>query len=46
MLNEDKVILPEVIVYAGPNGSGKKVCKSYGLVLYVRRYCIMEGCDS
>ncbi len=37
MLNDDKVILPEVIVYAGPNGSGKstitKMAKTVGVYI-------------
>lgn len=37
MLNDDKVILPEVIVYAGPNGSVKstitKMAKTVGVYI-------------
>jgi len=37
MLNDDKVILPEVIVYAGPNGSGEstitKMAKTIGVYI-------------
>ena len=37
MSNDDKVILPEVIVYAGPNGSGKstitKMAKTVGVYI-------------
>ena len=37
MSNENKVILPEVIVYAGPNGSGKstitKMAKTVGVYI-------------
>ena len=37
MSNDDKVILPEVMVYAGPNGSGKstitKMAKTVGVYI-------------
>ena len=37
MSNDNKVILPEVIVYAGPNGSGKstitKMAKTVGVYI-------------